>query len=92
MGSDDVRRKLIEVAEDKGSSICDLRRQWIGEMYELGCLTHEKYLLLMGWIEAEEAVEMLDCQILDYHETMFPDPGHDSLDFNEDSHDFLPSQ
>jgi hypothetical protein len=72
MGSDDVRCRLIEVAEDKGSSICDLRRQWIGEMYELGCLTHEKYLLLMGWIEAEEAVESLDYQILDYYKTIGP--------------------
>ena len=65
MASDDVRSELIKIAENAGSSNYELRRQWIGEMYELGCLTHEKYLLLMSWIEAEEAIEMIDCQFLE---------------------------
>ena len=73
MGNNEVRRRLVEIAEDTGSSICELRRQWIGEMYELGCLTHEKYLLLMSWIEAEEAIEMIDRQILESNQASLID-------------------
>ena len=70
MNRDGLRRKLIELAENGETSVNDLRRQWLGEMYDLGCLTHEKYHLMMSWIEGEEAVEMHDYQLLDYHKTI----------------------
>jgi hypothetical protein len=49
-----------------------LRREWLVEMYGLGCLTHEQYHLIMSWIDAEEAVENLDYQILDYYKIIGP--------------------
>jgi hypothetical protein len=61
---------LKTIAEKGCKSVHDLRRQWLEEMYELGCLTHENYHLIVSWIEGMEAVEMLDCQILDYYETI----------------------
>jgi len=92
MNSDERLKKLNAIAVNGNTSVNDLRREWLGEMYDLGCLTHERYHLIMSWIEAEEAVESLDYQILEYHEMIFPDQGNDSLDFNEDSYDFPPSQ
>ena len=83
MVNDDVRGKLIEIADDTGSSLHELRRLWIGEMYEFGCLTHEKYLLLMNWIEAEEAVEMIDGQILESRQALFIDRSSSSPAANE---------
>ena len=73
MGNDDVRRKLVEAAEDAGASLYDLRQQWKGETYELGSLTHEKYLLLLRWIEAEEAIKVIDCQILESRQALLMD-------------------
>jgi hypothetical protein len=83
MNRDEVRRKLIKFAENSDKSVSDLRRQWLGEMYELGCLTHEKYCLMMSWIEAEEGVQTLDLQIVDYHDSMDLDKVIDSQRINE---------
>ena len=73
MNSDERLKKLNAIAVNGNTSVNDLRREWLGEMYDLGCLTHEQYHLIMSWIEAEEAVESLDYQILDYYETVGPE-------------------
>ena len=73
MSGDYVRLRLIKISEDEDMSIHNLRRQWIGETYELGCLTHEKYLLLMSWIEADEAIEMIDRQIVESNQALLMD-------------------
>ena len=83
MNRDDVRRKLIEFAERGDSTVGDFRRQWLREMYDLGCLTHDEYILMITWIEVEEAVEGLDRQILEYHESISPEKGIDSQNAND---------
>jgi hypothetical protein len=73
MNSDERHKKLNTIAVNGNTSVNDLRRDWLGEMYDLGCLTYEKYVLIISWIEAEEAVESLDYQIIDYYEIIGPE-------------------
>ena len=65
---EDVRKRVWEIAEECNTTPFELRKMVIRDYYDIGCMDHEEYVLIMGWIEAQERIHAADCEIVELEE------------------------